>query len=136
MTWASLLLPAAAFALLAAARRRAGGPARGTVLAYFTLAAILAATVLVSTALEPWPGQLRYRYPLQHLHVVVAAAGAALVVGALAPPATRPRGRCDRSPERGHRMVASGPEPARRLVPRARRAQIVERRADPRAPGA
>ena len=83
VTCASLLLPAAALALLAAARRRAGGPARGTVLAYLTLAAILAATVLVSTALEPWPGQMRYRYPVQHLHVVVAAAGAALVGASL-----------------------------------------------------
>lgn len=105
VTHASLLLPVSALALLALARRRPDAPAGGTVLAFLTLAAILAATVAVSTALEPWPGQLRYRYPVQHLHVVVAVVAAALSGSALLRLGRAGRARRERAPA-GERHAA------------------------------
>lgn len=78
VTYGSLLLPGVALALLTLARRRRGAPPRGTSLSLATLGTILAAAMLASTALEPWPGQMRYRYPVQHLHVALAVAAVVL----------------------------------------------------------
>jgi hypothetical protein len=79
VTYGSLLLPAVAALLLVATRRRAPRSGAGGEWGFFTLFAIAAAVALLNTAVEPWPGQMRYRYPVQHLQLAIAAASVALV---------------------------------------------------------
>lgn len=70
VTYSSLLLPLAYLALCSARRRRAPRATHGA-WPLLSLWAILVAMTLLSTAIEPWPGQARYRYPLQQLHLAV-----------------------------------------------------------------
>jgi hypothetical protein len=42
----------------------------------------LAAVTVLNTAIESCPGQLRYRYPLEHLALAITAAGTVLLVRA------------------------------------------------------
>jgi hypothetical protein len=90
---ASFAAPALALALRAAsARARAAIPGRDA-WALATLSAVLLATALASTAIEPWQGQMRYRMPVEHLHLAVAVAGAVLAGRAAAAIAATPRSR-------------------------------------------
>jgi hypothetical protein len=55
---------------------------RGTMWGFFSISAVLVFTAVASTLIEPWPGQMRYRLPLQHLHLVVAVIGFVLLLNA------------------------------------------------------
>lgn len=97
MPWLSagaLLLPP--LALWLRARRRRGGGAAGPAgagAALATLWAVAVVNVVLSPALEPWAGQMRYRFPIQHLLLGLAVASAVLAARALRP--ARGAGRVD-----------------------------------------
>lgn len=93
MPWLSagaLLLPPLALWLRARRRRRhrgedAAGPA-GAGAALATLWAIALVNAILSPALEPWAGQMRYRFPIQHLLLGLVVSAAVLSARALRPP--------------------------------------------------
>lgn len=83
---AALLLPPATLALLGRRRRRGLDPGvPGTGWALGTLWAIALLNAGLSPALEPWTGQMRYRFPIQHLLLGLVVASAALWARALRP---------------------------------------------------
>ncbi|ACL64842.1 conserved hypothetical protein [Anaeromyxobacter dehalogenans 2CP-1] len=92
MPWLSagaLLLPPLALWLRARRRRRhrredAAGPA-GAGAALATLWAIALVNAILSPALEPWAGQMRYRFPIQHLLLGLVVSAAVLSARALRP---------------------------------------------------
>ncbi|ABC82227.1 hypothetical protein [Anaeromyxobacter dehalogenans] len=90
MPWlsaAALLLPPLALWLRARRRRRGDdvpGPA-GAGAALATLWAIAGVNAGLSPALEPWAGQMRYRFPIQHLLLGLAIGAAVLAARALRP---------------------------------------------------
>jgi hypothetical protein len=73
ITWTSLLIPGL---LLGASRfaPRIRDALGARIWAFLACWACLGAVVLASTLIEPSPGQMRYRFPVQHLHLSLFAA--------------------------------------------------------------
>jgi hypothetical protein len=79
VTYSSFTIPFLILVLMVGSRRLRVVIDRGTMWGFFSISAVLFFTVLTSTLIEPWPGQMRYRLPLQHLHLVVAVIGFVLL---------------------------------------------------------
>lgn len=79
VTYSSFAIPLLILALIAGSHRLRVVIDRGTMWAFLSISAVLLFTVLTNTVIEPCPGQMRYRLPLQHLHLVVAVMGFVLL---------------------------------------------------------